>query len=110
MSSSEGTKAILQSHAPSVYCHQVRISVPRRSWTMTVSVLKVVVILASQSGLIPISVFLNTGIMWPVCGKSEGRCGKLRVAVPEEFCVCPVAVPTVIGLDMRVKLLVGALG
>ena len=77
---------------------------------MTVSVLKVTVHLASQSGPIPIIVCLKQGITWPVNGKLEGRCGWFRVAMPEECWVFPMAVPTVIGVYVRVKSVVGASG
>ena len=77
---------------------------------MIVSVLKVTVHLASQSAPIPISLCLKPGITWPVRGRSEGRCGRLRVAVPEECWVCPVESPTVIGVDVREKSVVGDLG
>ena len=110
MLSLEGTKAILQSRAPSVSFRPVKIAVPRWSQTMIVSVLNVTVHLASQSGPIPISVCLKPGITWTVCGKSEVRCGRLRVDVLEEFWVFLVAIPTVIGVDLQVKFMVGASG
>ena len=51
---------------------------------------------ASQMGPIPISVFFNVGMMYPVVGKSAANCGINSVAFAVDIATYPFSVPTLI--------------
>ena len=62
------------------YLHPWRIGLPSSDMTVTSCFLNTTVKFASQMGPIPINVFVNVGMMYPVLGKSAANCGIGSVA------------------------------
>ena len=69
--------------------------VPCLSLTMSALHMKVNAQLVSHRGPTPIKVWRKPGMRCPLVGNSDGIWGKVKLPVPADCCVCPVAVPTV---------------
>ena len=76
--------------------HPCRIGLPSGNMTVTSCFLNTTVQFASQMGPIPISVFVNVGMMYPIVGKSTANCGIGSVAFSVDVTTCPFDVPTMI--------------
>ena len=81
---------------------------PRASLTIAAARADVTVQSASNSGLTPIIVCRNHGMICPVTGNPEGSFGIFNSPVPVEFCDWPVYVPTVNFGAERSILTIGA--
>ena len=90
--------------------HPCRIGLPSVDMTVTSCFLKTNVQFASQMGPIPISVFVNVGMMYPVVGKSAANCGIGSVAFAVDIATCPFYVPTLILLALVSSGTCGAFG
>ena len=88
-------RAILQRRGPDCSRKPVSTEIPRTS--LTIKAARVNVTVQSTSHIRPtsIKVCLNPGMICPVTGKPDGSLGRFNSPVPVEFCVWPVAVPTV---------------
>ena len=63
---------------------------------MTASTVNVTVYLVLHMGPMPTRFSWNSGITYPVLGKSAGRFGMARLHVASDVCGMPAAVPTYI--------------
>ena len=78
--------------------------------TVTSCFLNTNVQFASQMGPIPISVFVNVGMMYSVVGKSDANCGIGSVAFATDVATCSFSVPTLILFALVSSGLCGAFG
>ena len=90
--------------------HPWIIGLPSGDKTVTSYFLNTTVQFASQMGMIPISVFVNVGMMYPVVGKFAANCGIGSVAFVVDIATCPFAVPTLILLVLVSSGPCGAFG
>ena len=72
--------------------HLWRIGLPYGDMTVTYCFLDTTVQFASQMGPIPISVFVNVGMMYPNVGKYTSKCGICSKAFAVDIDTCPFTV------------------
>ena len=80
--------------------HPWIIGLPSGDITVKSCFLNTTVQFASQMGPIPIIVFVNVGMMYPIVGKSAANCGIGSVDFSVDIETCPFSVPTLILLAL----------